>query len=441
MDARPPRLLVFELNEFSLEVLEAGVAQLGLGHLRRLLQLPRYETFTNDPPESDLLDPWVQWVSVHCGAPATEHQVHHMADVTRLNHPLIWEILNQEGISTGIVGPMNAAPSNHPKELFFYPDPWTFTADAHPDELKRMLEFPRYVATNYLHLSITRMAKGFLKFLGCFGKPELVAPATGGLIKMISQFARFRGGHFVAAAYLDYMAALKFVELRKKANPDFSLFFANLLAHAQHHHWTETDLRKNPEMCLVLRYLDKIAGLLIESLREGESLLLMNAISQENINLRKPWILYRQKDQEEFLRFAGILFRSVHSHMTYDAHVFFDSKEDCVQAKQILDGCTLQGSPLFLTELYPASPQKLFYRIQFTDEIPLLEQATFVVKGRSFRFKDHFERVVRRTGTHTQTGTVFTGIRPMPARMPNHQVFDRILEFYGIDSSHRKAAL
>ena len=49
-------------------------------------------------------------------------------------------------------GAMNASLRNEDGCNYFFPDPWTFTERAYPQELNNLLDFPRYYAKNYLKL-------------------------------------------------------------------------------------------------------------------------------------------------------------------------------------------------------------------------------------------------------------------------------------------------
>lgn len=68
-----PSLLLLELNEVNEELLASAARELGLANLQHILGLARTETFTKDTYESNYLEPWVQWVSIHTGLPSSCH--------------------------------------------------------------------------------------------------------------------------------------------------------------------------------------------------------------------------------------------------------------------------------------------------------------------------------------------------------------------------------
>jgi hypothetical protein len=114
--------------------------------------------------------------------------------------------------------------------------------------------------------------------------------------------------------------------------------------------------------------------------------------------------------------------------MTHDAHLVFSSSVDARKAKWILESIRIEGVPLFLVEDYPNEPTKLFYRIQFTDEVA--QDAQFDLNGQRFQFFDLFTAIVKRTGRHTQKGTLLSSHPLFPAQLNNHEISNKILEFF-----------
>jgi hypothetical protein len=419
--------LFLELNEFDADILAKGAEQLNLPHLKRLCSMKRSETWTDDTYESDFLEPWVQWVSVHTGVPSSVHKIKHLGDVPHLNNPQFWEILSDQGISSGIWGPMNASRQEAKECRFFIPDPWTASEEAHPKELNRLLDPIRYVSKNYLnrsHLVFLRKIGGLLKLLSENG---FIGMLLKELLRLPKTVLRHGMEHFVFISLADYLSTQLFLRYRKRYNPDFSLLFLNSLAHLQHHHWHGMDFGEKEPLSYGLRYMDRILALLFAALDEGEVFCATNALSQKNTNEEKPWILYRQIDQAKFLKAIGIPFSRVEPHMTHDAHLFFANEADARRAKELLEAARIENVPLFLLEDYPDDSKKLFYRICFTDAVS--SDVRFRIGDSSYRFFDLFQPIVQRTGKHIPQGTAFCSAGHLPPRMKNdellsHLVFD-----------------
>jgi hypothetical protein len=101
---RSARLLLIELNEFNPQYLERMAKQLNLLNVAKIFSMFKAETNTADLVEHQGLDPWVQWVGVHCGKPTTEHGIRRLgATRTQTSHQ-IWHLLAQHGYTWGVWG-------------------------------------------------------------------------------------------------------------------------------------------------------------------------------------------------------------------------------------------------------------------------------------------------------------------------------------------------
>lgn len=416
-------VVLLELNEFNADLLEATSKEMGLKNIQKLVSLPKTQTMTSDTYESDWLEPWVQWVSIHTGKASSEHKIKHLGDVPHLGIEQIWERLSKKGISSGIWGAMNASHNGAEHCLFFLPDPWTASEIACPDELNDLLDPLRYFSKNYLAHSNTKISKQLVKLLRL-----LISHGLGGTLaieipRLLKNLCQFKGEHFVFISFLDYLSMRLFLKYRDKYAPDFSLIFLNSLAHLQHHHWRGFNYSKNKRLRYGLNYLDRALGHLFTSLGSEDILIVTNALSQKNTNEEKPWILYRQYDQSSFLKTVGIYPSHVESHMTHDAHVYFENEIECEQAKSALEKAQVLDQKLFLVETYSQNPKKLFYRIQFTDQIP--SNTHFTLGGKSYPFFDLFKPIVQRTGKHIPYGTIYSNAK-FPKVIQNHEIFDSI---------------
>lgn len=416
------KVFLLELNEFNLELMETAATQLDLKHVQKILSFYRTHTLTKDSYESDFLEPWVQWVSVHTGIPSEQHHIKHLGDVPALKTKQLWERLAERGVTSGVWGAMNAA--CHETSLFFFPDPWTASERASPDELNQLLEPLRYLSKNYVNCSYFTIAKQLTGVIKLLIKNKLGCAVCKELPALIKQIIHFRGKPFVWIAFIEFLALLLFLRYQKRYDPDFSLLFLNTIAHLQHHHWKTAALSE--PLAHGFRMLDRMLGELFTHLSETHTLIIANALSQTNTDAEKPWILYRQIDQSQFLATVGIAVSKIESLMTHDALLFFSTAAEAADAQKALEGATLEGQKLFLVESYPEAPLKLFYRILFTDEVK--RGTTFSCLGRSFDFLKLFRPIVRRTGKHIPQGTVLCNEPHFPPSMMNHELFHEILK-------------
>jgi hypothetical protein len=420
MTLHQPRLLLIELNEFSVDLFKRGLTELQLPSIQRLMALKSSETVTEDSVEHRGLDPWVQWVSIHTGVPSSQHGIVHLGDAsTDLNLRQLWETLSLNGVSSGVWGAMNATRGTAKLCHFFLPDPWTFKEDAFPAQLKDLLALPRYYAKNYLDVSKTEFLAGVLRlirYVSCSG-------AFIECIKMIPLILKglIRNGinNAMLFSLFDLFSTALFLEQRKRSNTQLSIIFLNSIAHLQHHRWEAGD-KLSDDLKFGLQAIDHALGLLFASRTEGEALVVMNALTQRNIVHEKPRICYRQVNPARFLNAVGFKFLSVEQLMTNDAHVFFVSTADRGVASIVLSQTTVEGQALFDVKPSLQDPCKLFYQVDFWDELDV--NTTVLVNGINIRFFDHFEAIVARTGAHIPEGNAFFDGIALPPKFHNHEV-------------------
>lgn len=421
------RLFVLELNEFNIDLLREAAAAYDLKNIKSILSWSKTETVSPDTYESNFLEPWVQWVSIHTGVPSAAHGIKHLGDVPGLNVQQLWEALDAEGITTGVWGAMNASKRNAQKCQFFLPDPWTFSEEAFPDELKPAVDLPRYFAKNYLNISFAKGFGLFLRFISSIRPALAVKLGLNELIPTLICFLKSPRKYYPFISFIDVVSTELFLKYYSHYQPRFSILFLNSIAHLQHHHWTPTPLSKNTALKFGMRRLDEIIGRLFEVIGPETSFIVANGLSQENTNHEEPWFLYRLKDQRRFLEAMQIPFSRIEEHMTYDAHLFFDSASNCDKAAKILSSVQVGSHPLFLVEKYPLEPKKLFYRINFSKNLP--HDASFSGEE-THRFYDFFNRIVQRTGKHIPNGCLLAKNIELKPRISNHEVYDAVLNHF-----------
>jgi len=419
------KLVLIALNEFDPGFFEYASARAELPNIRRLLESRHSTTWTADQVEKHGLDPWVQWVSIHTGTDSSSHGIRHLGDVPQLSTTQLWEALSARGISSGIWGAMNARRGRAEQCRFFLPDPWTFSEQAYPPELNGLLALPRYYATNYLDTRVAELCRTGGRLLGfLLARPRLLLKLAGLLPLALRGVTRFGLRNHVLFSLFDLVSVTIFLYYKRAYQPDFSLVFINSIAHLQHNVWCPEGTLDAP--CLyALQVVDAILGKLYA---EGSELLVVNALTQRNIAGKKRAIVYRQINPVTFVKAMGLRFRAVEQLMTNDAHVMFASSEDALAARDLLGAATLDGRPLFDVDYDEAAPDKLFYQLDYWDELPA--DARFELGGRHYRFFDYFETVVARTGEHQPRGDVYSTGVEVPDGIPNHKIYDCVIDYY-----------
>lgn len=419
-------MLLLEINEFSYDLMRSAASELGAANLKKLLRMRKSETITDDREERFGLDPWVQWVSIHTGKTSNQHQVSHLGDVPRLEHSQIWEEISDRNLSSGVWGAMNASRGKAANCKFFFPDPWTFSEQAHPPELNNLLAFPRYYSKNYADLDGLSVTKGIIRLIWfCLhpARARALLPLTSTLLSCVYKYG-FQ--EYLLFVLFDLVNAQLFALYYKKTRPDFCVFFMNSIAHLQHHKWTNEN-GLSEEMSVAFTLFDKAIGIVLEAVSGDGAILVSNAFSQECTYSQKKY-LYRQKNPDDFLRQIGIDFLRVEQAMTNDGHVFFESVELTQKAARILETAMVNGLPVFHVDSYSGDIPKIFYQVILWDE--LSDEAMLEVNGRVLHFFDLFDTITRRSGSHVRQGDVLAQGIELPDKLYNHEIYDYIMKYF-----------
>lgn len=424
-------MLLIELNEFNYALVRRIASTRKLKTLSHLLEWDRSATTTEDRSDSEFLEPWAQWVSVHTGAQCTDHGIKHLGDVPDLARTQLWERLDQLKVTTGVWGVMNGSRRDATQCAFFLPDPWTFTEAAYPASIQPLLDLPRYLARNYLQLSNLHIAKLFGGFLGAVIGSVGWRQFLQSLWVLRDGIIEFGARHLVFIAWFEYVSTLAFLHFYRRHRPDFALLFINTIAHAQHHYWRHPE-NGSREIAFALKVLDRILAKVLAAVPSTHAVIVTNALSQKNTNDEPAWILYRQKDPHAFVQAAGLNAESVEPLMTYDAHLVFRSAKDAGDAFVALSEATIEGTRAFLVEQNRLDPSRLFYRLDFAAKCKA--DAVLLINGRAMPFFQWFALVVQRTGRHIPSGVALSrGIR-VPKKLQNHELFGVIVEHFAGDT-------
>ena len=420
------RLLLVELNEFSVELFSKASSLLKLPGITRLLSMNHTFTWTDDNVERQGLDPWVQWVSVHSGVDSSEHRIKHLGDIPQLSTRQLWEELSERGLSCGVWGAMNAARGGASNCRFFLPDPWTYSEQAYPEKLNALLDFPRYYSKNYLDIDKRVALNGLLRLVWFVITSGALLSILRRVPLILKGILRFGLSSHVLFSVFDLVLTQIFIRYKKVERTQFSLIFLNSIAHLQHNIWVAGE--PNARCLYSIKIIDCILSDLFASVGDNEEIVIMNALSQENVAGRKDDVLYRQKNPSEFLLSTGIKYLKVEQLMTNDSHVIFDTAVDAEKAYSALKLAEVNGDKMFDVDYDKKTPFKLFFQFSLWKRIP--QSATFNLNGKCYRFYDHFEAVVTRTGEHIQQGDVYTSTLKLPPKMYNHKMYHSIVKFF-----------
>ena len=210
-------LLAIHLNEFNFNYLKYGVKKYRCKNIKKILNLKKISTYTEDKTQDKDLDPWVQSVSINSGKKSYSHKIYKLGQKIPNHLTQIWDVLSKKNISCTIWGAMNASLKKNKKIEIFFPDPWNYYSVPYPNNLKYLFMLPRYYAKNYLDWKFTKIFLNLLFFIyGCF-KNQIILFFFKNLTITTRSFFTVGLKNFVLFFLFDLFAlSLLFKKLQKK---------------------------------------------------------------------------------------------------------------------------------------------------------------------------------------------------------------------------------
>lgn len=361
-------LTLYALNEINFHYLKMYADKYNLKNCKKLLDAPHVSTKGEETYE--LLEPWIQWVSVHTGKEYSEHEVFRLGQKLNSQTEQIFEKIENLGYSVGAISPMNAQ-NRLNDATFFIPDPWI---DTHPSG--SILDKKLYVA---LKQAVNDNSSGKIK------KSNTIVLLTSIVLNArpknyftyISLALRARKKRWNKALFLDLFLSDLFHGKKSKLKPSFSTLFLNSFAHIQHHYFFSSEFYKgelkNPSWYISQNQdplkdasiiFDRILGQFINS--KDYSII---ATGLRQVPYLSKKFYYRLRNHKQFFDKIGIKYQRVRPSMTRDFEIEFACQSDLERAEQILSSATLnsenffgdveiQGLSIFASTTYPHEIQE-----------------------------------------------------------------------------------
>jgi hypothetical protein len=420
--------ILLGLNEINFEFVQKYIDRGLLPNFKRIFSKNGYKTTTSES-SYELLEPWIQWVSIHTGKTYEEHKVFRLGDIAeRGDLKQLWEVAEAKGHSVGAVSPFNAR-NNLRNPAFFIPDPWTQTP---PSGSQTVIALSNAVsnavnnnANNKLTTeSITSLLKGFVVF---------VPPAR--YFHYINLMAKIKR-RSTKAAILDNVLADTFFSLWKKHKPQFSSLFLNSGAHVQHHYMFNSKVydgdQKNPSW-----YCPADEDPMLDMLVEYDSILgrlmslncrLFIATGLHQKAHTKTTFYWRLKNHMDFLKTIGIpSVRSVIPRMSRDFLVESSTNSEAKKIEDILNSIVAvqNGEKIFSVDNRGVS---LFIELIYPHDIKGNFKISKNGTEQDLDFSEHVSFVAIKNGEHDGLGYfVDTNQKFSPEQvMPVKEIFQHI---------------
>ncbi len=401
------KLNLIELNEINFDIIKryVDIDAKQFPGFKMLLSLKEFRTFSED--RYDLIEPWIQWASVHTEKTYSEHKIFRLGDIVDFEDIQIFEIIENLGFKVGCISPMNTE-NKLKNPAFFIPDPWTNT---HAD--------PSFISRN-LHKALRQAVNDNAE--GKVSKKTYLALLIGFLLHtqkrnwpLYVKLFLNRKKRWNKALFLDLLLSDLFISYSKKRPADFSTIFFNAFAHVQHHYILNSKFYDgeivNPNSYIsraddpffdAMKVYDRIIFQLITVLK-GNNIF---ATGLRQVPVEKQVNYYRLKNHEHFLKLLGLDSFTVEPRMTRDFKLTFDNRKSEKHAISILDNLYYKDEKLF--DEIDIRDGSLFISLTYSKSIT--EDCKLRVDGAEINLFEEFVFVALKNGHHDAEGYLFTDI-------------------------------
>tara|TARA_B100000242_G_C43043742_1_gene487076 strand:+ start:1152 stop:2459 length:1308 start_codon:yes stop_codon:yes gene_type:complete len=396
------KLIFLELNEINFDVVKEYISS---GEKLKSFEqiINRNFIHTSSEEEYELLEPWIQWPSIHTGKKYQDHKIFRLGDIIKFKERQIFEEIESQGFKVGALSPMNTENRlNNPS--YFIPDPWTNTHSDNSFLSKTFTRVIRQIVNDNSESKVT--FKSLIGLFICF--LFLVNP------KKYFYLARFALSSFKKswrrALFLDLLLHEIHLKLLKREKPNFSTLFLNAGAHIQHHYFFNSKANKsqnkNPSW-YVSHEEDPILEMLhiyddiLESLLAIKEYQIIVATGLSQSPHHKTTFYYRLKNHESFLKEFGINFEKVYPRMSRDFLITFKNKHDAEQAEKKLQSFEVDNSVKLFSEI-KKKESEIFLSLTYSQEINKDTKCKSDLE--EFLLYEHVNFVAVKNGKHNSKG-------------------------------------
>lgn len=124
MKTNNKKLIFIELNEVNFDFVKKYSLIFNFKFFNNFFFEKLKKTYSEK--EYHLLEPWIQWVTIHTGLKADDHKVLRLGDIKNFNKDQIFESVEKKNRSVGVICAMNAK-NNIENPHYFISDAWTNT--------------------------------------------------------------------------------------------------------------------------------------------------------------------------------------------------------------------------------------------------------------------------------------------------------------------------
>lgn len=431
------KLIIIELNELNFDLVGKCVSR---GVFPAFSKIIKFSKETSSEEKYELLEPWIQWVSIRTGLSASQHGVFRLGDLLPSKFSQYYEKVEDMGFSVGAIAPINAV-NRLKNPNYFIGDPWTdIVTDGSWWSKKISTTISELVRGNAVKKYSIFIYINFLIILLKFAKLENLH------LYVIAILGILRKKKWYRALLLDLVLhdIHTYFLLSKPAN--LSTLFLNAGAHIQHHYLMSSieghggssayssgvEVNGDNPVRDCINFYEKIL-LQYLSMKDCD-LVIATGLSQLPYDRVKYY--YRLTNHSDFLGLIGVKFSRVRPLMSRDFWIDFDNPEYLKLATQLLAKITINNKVMFSE--FCAQGSSLFVTLSYPDQIN--EEDLCVIDGSSFPVGKLVSFVAIKNGMHCGKGYIFAsdGIfnlmekEKSPDILPITSIFDLVIKYFDV---------
>ena len=446
---RGVRIILLEFNELCPSLLDRFIDAGELPNFSQLREQSQAFVTTTDEP---LLEPWIQWVTVHTGVPMGVHRLHELDQGYLLSQETIWECVSRAGYPVLVCGAMNVSDPSSVRGVVL-PDPWTTRVPPKPVEMVPFFEFVRRQVLKHTERDRrmdVSLALRFVRFMVAHGL------SISSIRDIAVQLALERFGscdvRWRRATILDSLQWDLFSYLYRRLDPALSIFFANSTAHFQHQYWRHMepqlfdvkpsagDIRSYSKAILFgYKRMDKLLGAAFRMAGTDVAIGLCTGLSQQ------PCLKYesiggkaarRPRNLFQFFKFCGITEDCKPAPVMAEVFCLYcDDDATAIKVQTKLLSLTLQGEQVIQCHRSGGELQFKCRLHGHVDEEQWVRSGT----GETVKFGELFYTLdVITSGMHHRDGVFWLRIpgmagRTFDDRLPITRISDILRESLDID--------
>jgi hypothetical protein len=414
------QLVLIELNEINFEYAKKYFDVLKIDTIKKVSK----ELINTESENSDeLLEPWIQWHSIHTGCSAKDHGVFRLGDAINSKKTQLFEELEANNLKVGSISAMNSI-NNLKKPSYFIPDPWTKT--------KSDDSFFSKIITSSLQDTVNNNASGKFSIKNYFYLVIIFFRFVR-LKKYTTFFKLFFSsfyGKWRKALFLDLLIHEIHLNLLIAKKPNFSCVFFNAGAHIQHHYLLNslanaTSIR-NPEKIVgknkdpfkeMLEFYDNI---LKDYFVCAENLIIATGLTQSIV--KTPHYYYRLIDHKNFLKDLELDFTSVEPRMSRDFLIHFSDNNYRDKTYEKLRKIKIKNE--FIFGILDLRDKSIFVTLTYNKEI--FKDDIININNKNFKIYEQVVFVALKNGYHNSKGFLFANgkIKKNFDNLQNFKIFE-----------------